>query len=123
MKATIFKMQERLKTKISSVRPLLPLKAMWWHEAMLMSVASVTTEGHVDVCGPCWPMLQPRAMLVSWSALLLEAILRSVVHVAAGCSVDVHGLLLQEAMLMSVICVTAKGHVDVCVLYCNWRPC
>lgn len=82
LKVTIFQIQERLK-KTSCVWPLL------LPETMLMFVACVTTEGHVDVRGPCWPVSQPRAMLMSWSVLLLEAILKSVVHAAARCNVMV----------------------------------
>lgn len=67
----------------------------WSLVAVLMSVASVITEGHTNAILPLRAMrvsiaiLQPTTVLMSMVKMPLDIMLRSKVHAAAGGHVDV----------------------------------
>lgn len=57
-------------------------------------LAALPIGGHIDISGPCY----------------------------SGVHVNVHGLWYQQRLLMFVAHSLAEDHIDVCGLYCHWRP-
>jgi hypothetical protein len=80
-------------------------------EAVLMFM---TIEGPTDVCGPC---RHPGPCWCEWPVLSTapRTMMLSVVHASVEGCVDICGLYCRwRPMLKPVPCADAKGHVDIC---------
>jgi len=79
---------------------------------LLMSVARVMTEGHVDLHCVCCLLKLYRCL----RPMLLPAITVSLLHAWTKAVLFV---LPPETMLRSVVWAAARGHVDVCPVLCQ----
>lgn len=98
---------------------------LWQPGTMLLTLACVTTENHVNYWAQYWcewPVYSLEAMSQSLVLRQEDILLISMGH-ALSRTTGIWLRLWQRVMLMSAVCIVTRDHVEVPGLYISLRTC